>query len=415
MYAVIIARDITERKQIETRLMRNQRLENVGALAGGIVHDLNNVLSPIFLAVDILRSEIRSGEGHKMLETIRSSTQRGADLVRQILSFSRGVSPGSKEIVHLCNLVNEVVDLIRNTVPPEVEIYTSCPQRLPSVSGDTTQFHQVLINLCVNARDAMPKGGRLVISGEETVAVHPMHPEAGPSTYVLLTVADTGNGIPQDIQDKIFEPFFTTKEAGHGTGLGLSTVKEIVVAHGGFIDLTSKPKQGTVVRIYLPPSGKSYQDSPPAEDSYSELPEGRGEHVLLVDDEVAILEITRETLESFRYTVSTAKNGEEGLAVYHARAGEIDVVVTDMMMPVMDGYRMIQEIYAVNPRVRIICTSGLGKLNDIGPAEQAQICAVLQKPFSTEKLLRIIRKVIDEDQVALSPSQGTETSHSLQK
>src|SRR6266480_1605234 len=239
---LVIDTDITERKRIEAELLRTQRMQSIGALAGGIAHDLNNVLAPILMVTHLIRDELVSEDSRKMLDTAKASAQRGAEMVKQILSFARGVS-GELKVLQVKHLVNEMVKLVRDTFPRSIHIESNVTGNLYPINGDATQLHQVLLNLCVNGRDAMPNGGTLLIEAANVVLENQqtaMLAEAVSGKFVVLSVADTGCGIPLEVLDKIYEPFFTTKEPGKGTGLGLSTVLAIVQNHHGFIELTSE-------------------------------------------------------------------------------------------------------------------------------------------------------------------------------
>lgn len=254
---LIINTDITEKKQIEAQFLRTQRMETIGALAGGIAHDLNNALAPIMIAATLLHKEVKTAEGSHFLDMLEGSAKRAADMVKQILSFSRGVS-GAHEAIRIEPLVKEMSDLAKKTFPRSIAIETSVADKLPPVIGNPTQLHQVLLNLCVNARDAMENGGSLVIEASRATlngATLPDGRRTAPGVYVVLKVSDTGHGIPPELREKIFEPFFTTKELGSGTGLGLSTVMGIIKTHGGFLDLASETGKGTTFKVYLPAKG----------------------------------------------------------------------------------------------------------------------------------------------------------------
>jgi len=251
---LIISTDITEKKQIEAQFLRNQRVETIGALAGGIAHDLNNTLSPILMAASLLRPQITTPEGQKLLDMMSASARRGSEMVKQILSFSRGVG-GTHGPVQIEPIVLEMSQLASKTFPCNINIETTVAKALPAVFGNPTQLHQVLLNLCVNARDAMPKGGSLTIDASSVELDTSRLPEGlglQPGQYVTLKVTDTGEGIPNEIRKKIFEPFFSTKEAARGTGLGLSTVMGIVKTHGGFLEVASKVGRGTTFKVHLP-------------------------------------------------------------------------------------------------------------------------------------------------------------------
>jgi PAS domain S-box-containing protein len=388
--------DISEKKKLEAQFLRAQRMESIGALAGGVAHDLNNILAPILMVADLLQDESVSKENRQMLEIVKSSAMRGSEMVKQILSFARGVS-GEHAVLQIKHLIGDMAKLLQETFPRSIQIRTDFGKDLRLVKGDATQLHQVLMNLCVNARDAMPNGGSLLIEAVNVMLEEkhtPMHPKPLSGPYVLLTVADTGEGIPSHLLDKIYEPFFTTKDVGKGTGLGLSTVLGIVKTHNGFVEISSHVGKGTTFRVYLPasaaPETASGEDKPPAP------PMGHGEQILVVDDEFAVLEITRETLGLFNYQVLTAKNGAEAVTVYHQHHADIKVVITDMMMPIMDGTATIQALQQIDPQVRIICVSGLSSKPNLAAAAQLNVQASLKKPFTPEKLLTTLRHVIDE-------------------
>ena len=391
---LMIDTDITEKKRIEGELLRSQRMQSIGALAGGIAHDLNNVLAPILLVAELLREELRSEESREMLDTAKASAQRGADMVKQILAFARGVS-GDLKVLQVKHLVNEMTKLVRDTFPRSIRVQSRIAGQLHRIQGDATQLHQVLLNLCVNARDAMPRGGTLRIeAGNATLENRPTSMRPGPVSgeFVVLTVGDTGCGIPEELRDQIYEPFFTTKEPGKGTGLGLSSVRAIVQAHQGFLEVESQVDAGTVFRVYLPAA--TTPDTGFVRLGLPAVQMGRGETVLLVDDEAALLAITRETLQAFNYRVFTAENGAEALALFRPQAGEIQAVITDMMMPVMDGATLVRELRRIRPQVKVICVTGLASRSPPPEIEQLQPHAFLAKPYSTEKLLNTLRGVI---------------------
>jgi PAS domain S-box-containing protein len=394
----VINTDITEKKRLERQYLHAQRLESIGTLASGIAHDLNNVLSPILMAIQLLQLRLADEDSHRLLSVLQANAERGAEMVKQVLSFARGVQ-GERIALQLKHLVREVVKTLRSTFPKSIEIGISLAEDLRMVSGDATQLHQVLMNLCVNARDAMPYGGRLTIEAED---IHidrtfaSMNIEAKPGRQVVITVSDTGAGIPPEIIDKIFEPFFTTKETGKGTGLGLSTVIGIVKNHGGFINVYSEVGKGTQFKVYLPivDTGRLR----PAEEFPAEIPFGYGELVLVVDDEAAIREIARQTLESYGYRVLTANDGAEAIALYAEQKDEIEVVLTDMMMPYMDGQATIRALHRLDPDVKIIASSGLDANGNVIENAGLGVKALLSKPYTAEKLLRTLAGVLNESQ-----------------
>jgi len=387
--------DITERKKIEAQFLRAQRMESIGTLAGGIAHDLNNILAPIMMSIDLLQQTAKDPQAKKFLETIQVSAKRGSDIVRQVLSFARGIE-GQRIEVQTKHLLNELESIIQNTFPKDIQLNFSVPSDIWTIMGDPTQIHQILLNLCVNARDAMSHGGTLTIEVENSVLDDHyviMNPEATAGRYVNINVRDTGTGIPQAILDKIFEPFFTTKELNKGTGLGLSTVMAIVKSHHGIIDVSSELGTGTTFKIFLPamemPVEAQGQAAPPIN-----LPRGNDELVLIVDDEASILIITGQTLQAFGYRVLTATDGAEAVAVYAQNRKEIAVVVTDMMMPIMNGEALIRALTKINPAVKIVAVSGLSANGDI--AQAASVKHTLTKPYTSGTLLKVMRTILDE-------------------
>jgi signal transduction histidine kinase/CheY-like chemotaxis protein len=388
--------DITEKKKLEAQFLRAQRMESIGTLAGGIAHDLNNVLAPIMMAVEMLKPLAVSESDKSLLDTLLRSTERGAELVKQVLSFARGVE-GQRVIVNTLHLVQELMKVMRETFPKPIEIDFDAPRDLWMVTGDPTQMHQVILNLCVNARDAMPQGGKLTLELEnarfdETYAA--MNPDSRSGPYVMIRVVDTGSGIPAEIRERIFEPFFTTKEFGKGTGLGLSTTLAIVKSHGGFIRLHSEMGQGTEFKVYWPAhaSHEASEQQPP---NQARLPRGKGELILVVDDELAIREVARRTLENFGYAVIVASNGAEAISLYAQRAREIAAVFTDMSMPIMDGPALIIALRSIDPDVRIIGSSGVESSGDVSKTVGAKLDHYIPKPYTAEAMLATIRAILD--------------------
>ncbi|MFO1446936.1 MAG: PAS domain-containing protein [Opitutaceae bacterium] len=392
-------RDVTEQRSLEARYLRAQRMEGIGTLAGGIAHDLNNVLAPILLSIDLLKLQGSSDpEYEKVLDTISQSSRRGANLVRQVLSFARG-SDGQKLSLQVGPLIRELGGMIRETFPPAIAIVIRLASDRWLVNGDPTQLNQVLLNLAVNARDAMPRGGTLTLTVENTVLPDPDSADAGVTGtrhYVLIKVSDTGTGISPEIQERIFEPFFTTKPKGSGTGLGLATVHTIVKRHGGFITVDSEVGRGTIFMVYLP-AESSLKAAIPPEETTAEATNGNGELILIVDDEPAIRHITQQTLESHGYRVLTAANGKEAIALYIDHARDIALVLTDTSMPVMDGAATIAALLELNPSVKVITMSGL-----IDPAAEAAVAGMpnranLEKPYSAATLLQQIHEMLRQD------------------
>jgi len=386
---LLINSDITEQKELEAQFLRTQRMNTIGTLAGGMAHDLNNALAPILMGTQLLRRRATDNETRELLSLMETNTHRGADMVRQVLLFARGRG-GEFEQLDLGLLIRELEKLVRETFSKGITVETYLAGDLWLVRGNATQLHQVLLNLCVNARDAMPNGGQLsfvtdnvILTEAEAAAI----PNGQAGEFVSLAVADTGTGMSPEVLAKIFEPFFTTKGEGRGTGIGLSTVARIVNAHGGFLRLESEPGQGTSVEVFLPraPAAAPAETAPESKN----LPRGNGELVLVADDEKAIRELMKSELTSFGYRVLTATNGAEAVALFRAHAGEVRLLITDNAMPVMDGRQAIAEIRAMRPGLPAIYTSG-------GSTEKLDGVTELFKPFPLEELLMAIHRSLEE-------------------
>jgi signal transduction histidine kinase len=385
-----VAEDITDKRQLEQQFLRAQRLESVGTLASGLAHDLNNVLAPILMALHLFRLKLTDAEDQELLGNLESTARRGADIIRQVLTFARGVE-GTRQPLRLKPLVNDVAMMLRDTFPRSIKIQTRVPDDLWNVSGDATQIYQVLMNLCLNGRDAMPAGGRLLIAGANAQideAAARLHPGSKAGQYVVLTVADNGTGIAPEMLNKIFDPFFTTKEVGKGTGLGLSTVLSIVKSHGGFVTTTSEPGRGSEFKVHLPGEPRSALLS--AEAAAASIERGTSELILVVDDETAIRQVTSAALEGHGYRVVTARDGPEALALFDRHKRRIQLVITDMMMPRRDGASLIQTLLSLAPRLKIIAVSGLV---EAAPSPAPGV-AFLQKPFAAEKLLQAVHEAL---------------------
>ena len=382
---LLINTDVTEKKRLEAETLRAQRLESIGALAGGMAHDLNNALSPILMGLQLLQKERTDEETRRMLAVMEANTHRGADMVRQVLLFARG-RDGETEPLALGSLVRELERIVRQTFPQSINVAALVPADLWPVLGNATQLHQVLLNLCVNARDAMPHGGELTLAADN-VELSPdearLIPQGAPGRYVMLLVSDTGSGIPPAVLPRIFEPFFTTKPVGQGTGLGLSTSARIVSQHGGFLHVKSEPDQGTTFEIYLPCA--TIAPTPETQlTSGSEMPRGSGETLLLVEDERAIREMVSSTLTERGYHVITAANGAEALLRWDNSADAIHLVLLDQDMPVMDGRATLSALRARRPDLPVILMSG-----EIEPAA-SESTAILAKPFQLHQLLQAV-------------------------
>ncbi|MBI1839502.1 MAG: response regulator [Verrucomicrobia bacterium] len=393
------ARDVTEKKALEAQLLRTQRVESIGALANGIAHDLNNVLTPILMAADILLESAEAPRSRKLLTTIQASAHHGAAMVKQILCFSKGAE-GEKAPLHLKHLIGQIRDFVRDTFPASIRLRAQVSDDAWLVSGDSTQLHQVLLNLCINARDAMPSGGQLGLELSNLVldeAYCRLHIDARPGPYLLLTVSDTGVGIPAELLEKIFEPFFTTKEQGKGTGLGLSTVVGIVRAHGGFLNVYSEPGRGTRFNLYFPASSEAAERRPiPAQRPRRS---GQGECILVVDDEESFRDITRAILEQNNYRVLTASEGAEALAIVARRQGQVDLAITDMMMPVLDGTATLRSLHRLDPALRLMATSGMPLTEPLRSPGESRPIPFLLKPYDTTQLLAAVRDVLERPPV----------------
>jgi two-component system, cell cycle sensor histidine kinase and response regulator CckA len=390
---LIVDTDITEKKQLETQLLRSQRLKSIGTLAGGIAHDLNNILTPMMGIAQLLPLKYPDLDdvSLQMLNSLETNAKRGSDLVRQILSFTRG-SEIKFTIVLVSQLIEDILQIVQQTFPKFIDINVDITPDIGIVLGDSTQLHQVLMNLVINARDAMPNGGKLCISAtkifiDENYAR--MHIGATVNSYVRITVTDTGVGIHSEIIDRIFDPFFTTKEVGKGTGLGLSILMGIINSHGGFVEVASQVGIGTTFQVYL----LSKESITSQVGDEIKLSTGQGELILVVDDEIAITEMTKATLEIYNYKVLTAQNGIEALALYTQHKNRIRLVLMDIMMPSMDGKTTIATLQIINPQVPIIAMSGLATAETLVQTSGLTIQGFLAKPFSTDQLLNKLQKI----------------------
>lgn len=394
-FIYIVDEDITELKKLEQQFLRVQRLESIGTLAGGIAHDLNNILGPIMMATAILRRENVDPKTLKLLDTVEASAKRGADMIKQVLTFARGVE-GERVLLQPRHIIKEIVSIGKETFPKSIRISEHLAKDLRTILGDATQVHQTLMNLFINARDAMPDGGELTITAnnvelDERFARRNPLAKAGP--YVLLSVRDTGTGIPPEALDLVFDPFFTTKEYGKGTGLGLSTVLGIVKGHGGFIDLRSEIGKGTEFSVYFPISDTAPLQPPSVRRADITIV-GRNELIMVVDDEAAIREVTVTTLEGCGFRVITASDGDEAMPLFRQRRADISLILTDIMMPRMDGIAMIKEMLKVKPDLRFIVMSGLAESGTVKSLDPQQQVAFLQKPFTSDVLLETISEML---------------------
>jgi PAS domain S-box-containing protein len=398
---LIVDTDITEKKQLEAQFLRVQRLESLGTLASGIAHDFNNILTPILTAVQLLQLKHPhlDERSHKMLKLAEDSAKRGAALIKQILAFARGVE-GKRVPMQVRHLLSEVLQVARQTFPKSIEISSDIPRLdLWTVSADATQLHQVFMNLCINARDAMPDGGTLTVSAENQLvdaAYTRTNLEAKTGPYVAISVSDTGTGISPEFLERIFDPFFTTKEVGKGTGLGLSTVLGIVKNHGGFIKVYSRVGKGTQFKVYLP----AIEDAIVPLVEEQRLLQGNQELILIVDDEPLIQQATSSVLEAHNYRMMMANNGLEAIDLYTEHQHDISVVLMDIMMPSMDGLTAIGILQKLNPLVKVISTSGLASTRLFAESSKIGIQAFLSKPYTAQELLQTLQKVLSLDRAS---------------
>ena len=392
-----LASDVTEKKLLQEQFLHAQRLESIGMLAAGIAHDLNNVLAPIVFAAPMLRESLSAPRDLQILNTLEQSAGRGAGLVKQILGFVHRTSDefAPTQVKHLAR---DIIGVIEETFPKSIQFEQSIPSNLWPVQGNPTQIHQVLLNLCVNARDAMPEGGTLqltatnrVLDAVEAAAI----PGARPGPWLVLEVADTGTGMTPEVLKHIWTPFFTTKGEGKGTGLGLSTVRGIVASHQGFVELQTAVGRGSTFRVYLPAIESAAAPTPGA--TAHAVFVGRGELILVVDDDAAIRQIVGTILRKHRYRVVSCGDGLEALTVFGSRRSEISLVVTDVDMPRLGGVALARAVVQLQPDTRLIAMSGLSR-NDgdgSGISEIKNLAhAFLLKPFSPEDLLGTVHRLL---------------------
>lgn len=390
----IMARDITARKVLETRYLRDQRIETIGALASGIAHDLNNVLAPIIMTIALLRDKCEDADSVAMINAMEVSAHRGAGIVQQLLTFGRGAS-GQKTLIQPKHLIKEISDIARETFPKSIQIITQFHNSDWLVMGDPTQLHQVFLNLCINARDAMPNGGKLTLSLDlahldENDPQYVVGVKSGP--HIVVSVQDTGKGVPEELREKIFEPFFTTKDPGKGTGLGLATCVNLVKRHGGFISLSPQTSQGALFQVFLPANAPAA--APDIASKAGRMARANGELILVVDDEESIRQITRAALEKFGYKVITANDGMEALAAFKRHQREIRAVLIDIMMPVMGGLAAMRHLRAIQPDVILVATSGMVPRDLESELAELKPRGFLPKPFTTWELLEMIASVL---------------------
>lgn len=386
---LILNTDITEKKRLEAQFLRAQRMETIGALAGGMAHDLNSALAPVLMGIQLIRRDAQDPETQRLLEVMEANTYRGADMVRQVLLFSRGTE-GDRQRVDLGELLGEVERIARHSFPRNIRVSRMVPRDLWAVSGNPTQLHQVLLNLCVNARDALPDGGELSLSADN-VTLSPAEAAefrgGRPGEFVMLLVADTGKGIPAELLPRLFEPFFTTKPVGQGTGLGLATVARIVAAHAGFCHVRSEVGLGTTFEIYLP---RASETAPPSSTPEPEVPRGRGEGVLVLMGDRAISELLVQALKDQGYQAAAAFSRAEGIAIASRQPGGWSVLLLDAEFTdaaARDGIRIETAV----PGAACIL---MRDASAVGSATTPESGRVLVRPFGLPDLFRVLAEVV---------------------
>jgi two-component system cell cycle sensor histidine kinase/response regulator CckA len=390
---LVMLTDVTEKKALEDQLFRAQRLESLGLLASGISHDLNNILAPILMAAPLLRKQ-ESDAGHlKLIESLERSAERGADMVQQILAFARGAN-GEPQLIQLKHVLRDITKLVHSTFPKSIKLHEDFSEPWP-VRANPTQMHQLLLNLCVNARDAMPQGGTLTLIAQNKIidvsqATTIRGGRTGP--HVVLAVTDTGTGIPPHVLERMWEPFFTTKGESKGTGLGLSTVRGIVQNHGGFIEVLSEVRKGTTFRIYLPADDAVIAET--ASRNPFEAPRGQNEVVLVVDDDATIRDLLAATLADHGYRVLVAADGTEAIE-QASRAKDIACVITDFGMPEIDGMTLLRILKRLLPAAKLILASGDSEAAGLKKdGAEGIVSAFVVKPYRSEALLMLIHRVL---------------------
>jgi PAS domain S-box-containing protein len=386
---VVVKEDITERKNLEAQLRRAQRIESIGTRASGLVNDLNNILASILMSAPLLQKALAGTPAESAVSVVAKCAERGMGIIRQVLSSARGIE-GGPMFFQVGHFLCEIVKMMTETSPRSITVGSHIPADLWFTNADATQLHQVLLNLCANARDAMPGGGTLRIEarnrqiGENHAA---MSPDAKPGPYLVITVSDTGHGIPPEIMPKIFDPFFSTKKTGKSTGLGLPAVLGIVRSHGGFLMVKSLPGKGSTFEVFLPAEPDTVPETAPA----AGAPYGNGELILLVDDEESILAITQDVLRTHGYQVLSAADGIEALTLFAQHQNDIAIVITDTAMPFMDGIALSSALRRIKPALRIIASTGH---SDNAQLTGSEVSGFLSKPYDPATLLRAIHTAL---------------------
>jgi PAS domain S-box-containing protein len=393
---IAVKKDVTESKRLEAQLIRAQRLESIGMLASGIAHDLNNVLAPVLLSIELLKLDMPGPSARENLNLIERAANRGAEIIRQLLTFVKGVGGGRTD-VPVSHLLKGVTQLINQNFPRGIELRLDLPREAGSVKGDMAQLEQALFNIAINARDTMPGGGLIGLRAKNCrvdEAKACLHPGTRAGEFVMIAVSDTGPGMTPEHIERIFEPFFTTKPRGSGSGLGLATAEGIVRSHGGFIEVSSVVGQGSEFRVHLPVRSPAEADPSPVADERILL--GRGRCILVVDDDEGIRRLTRDILARNGFIVVSAGDGVDAVTRFRAFPNRFSAVITDTKMPRMSGLELASILNRAAPDVPIIATSGA---MSAGPEEQAllerkSVAYVLRKPYTERSLMGALFKVL---------------------
>ncbi|MDI6767474.1 MAG: PAS domain S-box protein [Bacteroidota bacterium] len=398
-------RDITERKKLEEQLRQAQKMESIGTLAGGIAHDFNNILGIILGYSSLLESGISDPQrAAQSIDTIKKAVQRGADLVRQLLTFARKGEP-SFSAIDVNGLVLELTKMLKQTFPKNINIDDLLHDNLPSIIADSNQLHIALLNLCVNARDAITADGKIGDAGGGRITlgtglmkraeIRQKFPDASASEYIFISIKDTGVGMDEETRNRMFEPFFTTKELGKGTGLGLSVVYGVVNSHNGFVDVDSTLGVGSTFTLYFPAVKRETEDESQEEDKITLTPKG-SETILIVEDEEMLANLLAAMFEDQGYEVLIAKDGQEGIEIFTSNTDKINLVLSDMGLPRLGGFEMFMKMKEVKPNVIAILASGYFDPNLKKELIDAGAKDFIQKPYMPEVILQRIREILDE-------------------
>jgi len=388
---VTVARDISDRRRLETQRLRAQRMESLGTLAGGVAHDMNNLLTPIVLLLDQFQ-DANGSPPPALIASVRSAVKRGAGMLRQLLTFGRGFE-GERAPLAIERLIEEIARIVESTFPKAISFQTHIARELPAVVGDVTQLHQVLLNLCVNARDAMPQGGVISVSASSVHLTGSTHewPDAVAGEYVRVEVSDNGVGIAPEHVERIFDPFFTTKAPDKGTGLGLSTTLGIIRGHGGHIQVRSQLGRGSTFSLLLPAADGArapfFAESPETADRF----DGAGRTVLVVEDEDSILLVLAQILSRLGFKTLPARDGNQGIALYHQHRADIAAVITDLQMPERDGLAVLQAVRAEQPHLPVLVMSGRVDEAILAMLRQEGMTRLIDKPFGMAQIVAAMR------------------------